>query len=75
MPYAIAPREQLEVPMVVWFSDGWRQSAQLSDGCLQARTGKHLSHDNLFHTVLGLMNVTASLYRPEKDIFGACRKQ
>jgi len=74
MPYAIAPREQLEVPMVAWFSDGWRQSANMSTDCLKAQTGKNLSHDNLFHTVLGLADVSTSIYRPEQDIFGSCRK-
>lgn len=73
MPYAIAPKEQLDVPMVAWFSDGWRASTGLDDACLRRQTGGSRSHDDLFHTVLGLTDVKTSLYRPDHDIFLACR--
>ena len=32
-----------------------------------------VSHDNLFHTVLGLMDVNASHYDPSLDVTGTCR--
>ena len=32
-----------------------------------------VSHDNLFHTVLGLMDVNASHYDPALDVTGECR--
>lgn len=73
MPYAIAPREQLEVPMVAWFSGGWRASTGLDDACLRRQTGAPHSHDELFHTVLGLTDVKTALYRPDHDIFLTCR--
>ncbi|HJS35171.1 MAG TPA: phosphoethanolamine--lipid A transferase [Pseudoxanthomonas sp.] len=73
MPYAIAPREQLDVPMVAWFSPSWRQSTHLDPQCLRDRTGRQASHDQLFHTVLGLTDVKTSLYRPDHDIFLTCR--
>lgn len=73
MPYAIAPAEQLHVPMVVWFSDGWRRSAGLNAACLRRLTTAPYSHDNLFHTVLGLTDVNTALYRPDYDLFLTCR--
>jgi lipid A ethanolaminephosphotransferase len=73
MPYAIAPAEQLEVPMVAWFSDGWRRSMGLDDTCLRRQTAGGYSHDHLFHTVLGLTDVKTALYEPAQDIFLACR--
>ena len=73
MPYAIAPREQLDVPMVAWFSPSWRQSTHLDPQCLRDRAGRQASHDQLFHTVLGLTDVKTSLYRPDYDIFLTCR--
>lgn len=73
MPYAIAPAEQLEVPMVAWFSDGWRRSMGLDDACLHRQTAGGYSHDHLFHTVLGLTDVKTALYEPAQDIFLACR--
>ena len=73
MPYSIAPREQLEVPMVAWFSDGWRRSTHLDDRCLRRQASGEHSHDDLFHTVLGLTDVKTDLYRPDHDIFLTCR--
>lgn len=32
-----------------------------------------VSHDNLFHTVPGLMDVTAALHDPALDVTGKCR--
>ena len=31
------------------------------------------SHDDLFHTLLGLTDVRTSLYQPDHDIFLTCR--
>lgn len=73
MPYAIAPREQLQVPMVAWFSEGWRRSTGLDTACVMRRAGSDYSLDYLFHTVLGMNDVATSLYRPERDIFRPCR--
>ena len=73
MPYTIAPDEQLQVPMVAWFSDDWRRSTGLDAACLRRQTAGEYSHDNLFHTVLGLTDVKTSLYRPEYDVFLTCR--
>ncbi len=33
------------------------------------RSGAELSHDNLFHWVLGLMNVQTSVYQQALDMF------
>ena len=40
--------------------------------CLQAQSGKALSHDNLFHSLLGLSQVSTRLAQPELDLFAAC---
>jgi lipid A ethanolaminephosphotransferase len=31
-----------------------------------------LSHDKLFHSVLGLMAVKTTVYQRERDLFAAC---
>ncbi|HEX6706972.1 MAG TPA: phosphoethanolamine--lipid A transferase [Albitalea sp.] len=69
LPYAVAPREQTHVPMLMWLGavDGWRGA------CLQDLLDAPLSHDHLFHTVLGMAGVMASEYKPALDALATCR--
>lgn len=73
MPYAIAPREQTEVPMVMWLSEGFIRSAALNRNCLRTRADAPANHDYLFHSVLGLLNVSTTIYNPALDLSTACR--
>lgn len=73
IPYAIAPRVQTHVPMVSWTSPGFEESSGLLPACLATRVDEPLSHDHLFHSVLGVLDVTTSAYRPERDLFAPCR--
>ncbi len=73
VPYAIAPEEQKKVPMIVWMSDNMVKYDHLDYACLQKESKKTYSHDNLFHTMLGLMEVDTHLYDPKLDIFDKCR--
>ena len=73
LPYAVAPREQIHVPMVVWFAPQTVADATLDVGCVQRGRDAALSHDHLFHSVLGLLGLRASEYRAELDAFAACR--
>lgn len=34
---------------------------------------KSYAHDHLFHSLLGLLEVSSHTYRPEFDLFHACR--
>lgn len=73
-PYKLAPEEQTKVPLMMWFSDSFAQGNGINQKCLQqnAKTVAY-SHDNLFHSLLGLMNVSTSLYNKELDMFNNCR--
>ena len=71
MPYAVAPREQKHVPMLLWLGG----AAADQRPCLQAKLNEPLSHDNLFHTVLGLVGVATSVYRADWDFIASCRKR
>jgi lipid A ethanolaminephosphotransferase len=73
IPYAIAPSEQTQVPMVIWLSPDLTASGDIRARCLRGRAHNPYSHDNLFHSVLGLMNVRTAVYRAERDIFDGCR--
>lgn len=72
MPYAIAPREQTRVPMLMWLSPGYARSFGLDTACLRREAGKPASHDNLFHTVLGLLDVSTQARDPQLDISAPC---
>nr|WP_229520573.1 phosphoethanolamine--lipid A transferase [Massilia sp. IC2-476] len=71
-PYLFAPSEQTHVPMMLWMSDGFSQRFRIDRACLQARRDQPLSHDNVFHSVLGMLNVETAVLNPKLDLFHAC---
>jgi lipid A ethanolaminephosphotransferase len=72
-PYIISPAEQREVPFMIWLSEGYSTRFQIDQRCLEARTGQNFTHDNVFHSVLGMLNVNTAVYNPRLDVFGPCR--
>ena len=72
VPYALAPEQQTRVPMVSWLSAGLQGRSAVSMDCLRKRSAEPVSHDNLFHTVLGLMAVQTQVYEPALDAFAPC---
>ena len=73
-PYMLAPSGQTHVPSVLWTSAGYRQQLGLEQQCLQEVAGKPASQDNLFHSMLGLLQVKTKVYNPALDLFAACRR-
>ena len=74
MPYAIAPEEQTRVPMVMWFSPQFAANRGLDLQCLRQRAQQRTDQDNLFPSVLGLMQVRTSVYAREHDLFATCSR-
>ncbi|WP_236598885.1 phosphoethanolamine transferase [Ramlibacter monticola] len=72
LPYAIAPDVQKHVPWVTWLSGGFEQDSGLTMHCLRGQADTRVSHDHLFHSVLGLMQVSTAAYRPDLDAYAAC---
>ena len=72
LPRVIAPEQQLHVPAMLWLGKRFAEDIDLP--ALAGKRDASLSHDNLFHTMLGLMEIRTSLYRPELDILEGCRK-
>lgn len=73
VPYAIAPETQTRVPMIMWFSPGMARSRGIDVECMKSMAAAtRASHDNLFHTVLGLLQVRAPEYAPALDLVGRC---
>ncbi|MGU3573908.1 phosphoethanolamine transferase [Brucellaceae bacterium C25G] len=73
-PYFIAPDTQTDIPFVAWFSPDYQAVTGMDMSCLRAGADEESSHDNLFHTVLGMTYVKTSVYDPSLDRFAACRK-
>jgi lipid A ethanolaminephosphotransferase len=73
VPHVIAPREQTQVPMVMWWSDGFARQAGLDGSCMHQRATQPAQHDHLFHSLLGLLDVRTTLYAPQLDLTHGCR--
>ena len=73
LPYAVAPDVQKHVPWITWLSPAMQSRLKLSTPCLQKdQAERRISHDNYFHTVLGLMDVHTEAYDSERDLTRAC---
>ncbi|KRW52593.1 hydrolase [Aeromonas allosaccharophila] len=73
-PYKFAPDDQTRVPLLTWFSPQLQADRQLDMGCLAAEAGsQRFSHDNLFHSMLGIMDVQTRVYDNKLDLFKPCR--
>ena len=73
LPYAIAPDVQKRVPWISWLSNDFLQRSKISTDCLNQQKDKQLSHDNYFHSVLGLMDIHTAVYKPELDVYAPCK--
>jgi lipid A ethanolaminephosphotransferase len=73
-PYSMAPREQLEVPMLLWGSPGfYAERAHIDPVCLRRSAEHDTSHDAVFHTLLPIFGVESPLYDEHLDLLAACR--
>jgi lipid A ethanolaminephosphotransferase len=72
MPFGIAPEVQKHVPWITWLSPGFEQRSGIAVECLRSRRDLPLSHDNYFHTVLGLMQVSTAVYDRQLDTDAPC---
>ncbi len=59
IPMSIAPKEQYEIPFIVWMSDGSKQTKEYES----------LSQNHVFHSVLNFLSIQSSIYNEEMNIF------
>lgn len=71
-PYMIAPEEQTHIGAVQWFSPSFLERMKLDKGCMKRKANDAFSQDNLFHSVLGLLDVKTSAYDGSLDMFASC---
>jgi lipid A ethanolaminephosphotransferase len=73
LPYALAPDEQKQVPMIFWASDDFIAQKSLDVGALAARRTGPYSHDVVFHSIFGFFDIKSEIYRSDLDIFSSSR--
>ncbi len=71
LPRAIAPDSQLHVPAILWFGSGYDE---VDLPALLRKRHQRFTQDHVFHTLLGLLEVESTYYKPELDILHGCRK-
>ena len=73
-PYIIAPNEQTHVPWFFWGSDQYFINKGINKACLQQKAlNDSVSHDNLFHTLLGFYGVETASKDKNLDIIASCK--
>jgi len=73
MPRSIAPRQQTEVPLLMWLSPAYAVRFGIDAACLRRRATEAAEHDHLFHTALGLLDVQTTLRDPALDLSAHCK--
>ena len=67
-PYALAPTQQTHIPMIFWTNN----TSTANHHCLDTLANNKFTHDNIFHSVLGLTEVKSKVYNKNLDIFQQC---
>ena len=74
LPYAFAPEVQKRVPFIAWLGADFAAERGIDLACMRGRLDVPYSHDHLYHTVLGLVDVATPTYDRALDAFAPCRK-
>ncbi|MBI5558441.1 MAG: phosphoethanolamine--lipid A transferase [Deltaproteobacteria bacterium] len=64
LPYVVAPETQTHIPVILWLGQEFPVDREI----LRQQAGRELSHDNLFHTLLGCMEIHTAAYNAQLDI-------
>ncbi|HSN67731.1 MAG TPA: phosphoethanolamine--lipid A transferase [Thermoanaerobaculia bacterium] len=67
LPRAIAPDAQTHVPMMLWMSPSFAARFAIDSRALAARASRPYSHDYLFHSLLGMLDLRTRVYDPQLD--------
>ena len=67
LPYFMAPETQKHVASFGWFSPEFKKNLDIEK--VKKNANEQYSQDNLFHTILGIMDVKTKIYKKDMDIF------
>lgn len=71
-PYSMAPTQQTHVPMLMWFSDAWKQQNIQQISCLKGQTNQARSQDHLFPSLLSLLDIKTQVTEAKNDMLAQC---
>ena len=66
MPYFMAPDEQTNIAAFMWLDES--MSNLFDKDLITENANLPQTHDSVFHTLLGLMNIETELYEKELDL-------
>ncbi|MCU4413205.1 phosphoethanolamine--lipid A transferase [Acinetobacter sp. WU_MDCI_Axc73] len=70
-PYFMAPKEQTHIPMLFWTSQLWPEHQKIQH-CLSKQKDHAVSQDNLFPTLLSLLNIQTHILNRPLDLLSQC---
>lgn len=74
-PYLFAPSQQTHVPFLIWMSADYERNFGIDRQCLQSLAATDdVSQDNLFHTLLGMLDIQTQQYQSGLDLLQGCRR-
>ncbi len=73
LPYWVAPKEQTDVPILLWLSRRFQQDTGKRYACFREGARGGVSHANLFHSVLGLLDVDTAIRDDTLNLFRTCQ--
>jgi len=73
LPYRVAPDVQKRVPWISWWSANFEKQTGIQSACLKKKVNTPLTHDNYFHSALGLMGISTEVYQAQLDVHADCR--
>lgn len=59
VPMAVAPKEQIEIPFIVW----------TSDKNMKIETNREVEQYNVFHSILSFLGIESPIYDKKMDVF------
>ena len=71
LPYWIAPDAQTHVAVLMWFGKNYYDA---DPEVVRLLRDEEFSHDNVFHTLLGLFEIQSGIYDGDKDILQRSRE-
>jgi lipid A ethanolaminephosphotransferase len=69
LPMRLAPKEQYEIPFLVWTSEGFRDYEPIGNEKTDQSLPTILEQHYIFHSVLNLLSIESPAYNKEYDIF------